>query len=239
MWTEELAVENGRVIFQIIDFHENVDEIKKEKERIVDFLTKQSANVNRDIELHNGKIEEFVRTKVKEIEGKKAKVNDILASLGNPIVSQGITQTPKKLSQPTQKEEKNYDVFICHASEDKDYVNLLAERLKQEGLEVWYDAFEISWGDDLRPAIDNGLKNSKLGIVILSKIFLGKKKWTEYELNGLFAREKDGKKVIFPIWHKIQRDDVLQYSPTLADRIAKSSDDVDNIVVELKKVIQK
>lgn len=238
-WTEEVAIENGRVVFQIIDFRKSIEEIEKEKERIIDFLTKQSINTNKDIEAHNQKIEEFIRTKINEVESKKAEMSENLARLGKPASSLSVKRPTSKISQPTQKEEKQYDVFVSHASEDKDYVDLLAERLKQEGLEVWYDTFEISWADDLRPTIDNGLKNSKVGLVILSNTFLGKKKWTEYELNGLFAREKDGNKVVFPIWHKIKRDDVALYSPVLADRVAKISDNLDEIAAELKKILKK
>jgi len=91
------------------------------------------------------------------------------------------------VSRVLSKKTKKFDVFICHASEDKAFVEKLAEELRVAGIEVWYDDFQLGWGDDLRPAIDNGLKNSLYGLVVLSKSFLAKKKWTEYELNGLFA----------------------------------------------------
>jgi len=39
----------------------------------------------------------------------------------------------------------------------------------------------------------------------------------------LTAREVDGKKVILPIWHRISREEVLGYSPTLADKKAVST----------------
>jgi hypothetical protein len=93
----------------------------------------------------------------------------------------------------------------------------------------------MNWGDDLRPMIDNGLINCRFGIVILSKAFLAKKKWTEHELNGLFAREQAGKRLVLPIWHGITRDDLLGYSPALADRLAKISenDSADDIVSSL------
>jgi hypothetical protein len=123
-----------------------------------------------------------------------------------------------------QKVEKKWDVFISHASEDKDYVDPLAKVLEEANISVWYDRLVLEWGDDLRPMIDSGLVNCRYGIVVLSKAFLGKKKWTEHELNGLFAREQVGKKLVLPIWHGITRDDLVQYSPTLADRLAKISD---------------
>ena len=117
-------------------------------------------------------------------------------------------------------ELKRNTIFFSHASEDKnDIVRNLADSLKENGFKVWYDEFELKVGDSLRKKIDSGLKNSKYGIVIISHSFI-KKNWTEYELNGMVAREMNGHKVILPIWHKISKDEVLQFSPTLADKIA-------------------
>jgi hypothetical protein len=131
----------------------------------------------------------------------------------------------------SQQPEK-WDVFISHASEDKPYVDPLATALRAAGVSVWYDQMILNWGDDLRPMIDNGLINCRFGIVVLSKAFLSKKKWTEHELNGLFAREQAGQKLVLPIWHGINRGNLLEYSPTLADRLAKisDSDSADDIV---------
>lgn len=52
----------------------------------------------------------------------------------------------------------DYDVFISHATEDKDdIVRPLAENLVSQGLEIWYDEFELRIGDNLRQKIDFGL----------------------------------------------------------------------------------
>lgn len=70
---------------------------------------------------------------------------------------------------------KQWDVFICHASEDKkDFVEELAQRLHDSGLAVWCGSFSLKLGDSLRRKIDEGLANSRYGIVILSKHFFAK-----------------------------------------------------------------
>jgi len=70
---------------------------------------------------------------------------------------------------------KDYDVFISHASEDKDaIVRSLAEALVKGGLKVWYDEFELKIGDSLRRKIDKGLAHSRFGIVVLSQAFFKK-----------------------------------------------------------------
>jgi hypothetical protein len=114
-----------------------------------------------------------------------------------------------------------FDVFISHASEDKDAIaKPLAGHLRGLGYCVWYDGFTLALGDSLRQSIDRGLARSRFGVVILSPNFFAKR-WTRYELDGLTTREmSDGQKVILPVWHQVTRDEVAQYSPTLADRVA-------------------
>ena len=116
--------------------------------------------------------------------------------------------------------EIGYDAFISHASEDKQkLVKPLADALTRMGYRIWYDEFELRVGDSLRQSIDKGLVNSGFGIVILSPSFFSKN-WPQYELNGLTAREMKGHKVILPIWHMVDRDEVFSYSPPLADKVA-------------------
>jgi hypothetical protein len=113
-----------------------------------------------------------------------------------------------------------YDAFISHATEDKvKVVRPLATALTRLGCRVWYDEFELRVGDSLRKSIDKGLINSRFGIVVLSPAFFAKN-WPQYELNGLTAREINGRKVILPIWHSVSRKQVLRYSPSLADKVA-------------------
>jgi TIR domain len=120
------------------------------------------------------------------------------------------------------------DVFISHATEDKAYVGPLAEALETAGISTWYDKTRIGWGDDIRQSIDEGLVNCKYGIIVFSKAFLGKKKWTEYEVSALFGKETAHQKRILPIWHEVSYEDVLAYSPALAQRRALSSTDDPN-----------
>ncbi|PNH19847.1 hypothetical protein B7R76_02950 [Mageeibacillus indolicus] len=118
---------------------------------------------------------------------------------------------------------EEYDVFIPHASEDKEsFANDLYNSLNNAGIKVWYDELCISWGDSLRSKIDNGLRKSKYGIVILSNHYI-KKGWTQYELDGLFQIEMTGGKTIPPIWHNISKKEVQDFSPTLAGRMALNS----------------
>lgn len=115
---------------------------------------------------------------------------------------------------------EKYDVFISHASEDKEsFVDELCGALQELGVKVWYDSFSIKWGDSLRSKIDEGLRNSRFGIVVISPSFISKG-WTQYELDGLFQLEMTGGKIVLPLWHEITKKEVQEFSPSLAGRKA-------------------
>jgi len=116
-----------------------------------------------------------------------------------------------------------YDVFISHATEDKEeIVRPLADALVNLEVQVWYDEFQLTVGDSLRRSIDAGLMKSKFGIVVLSPSFF-QKNWPQYELDGLVQREMEGHKVILPLWHRVTKSDVMRQSPSLADKVALNS----------------
>lgn len=72
-----------------------------------------------------------------------------------------------------QVDAREFDVFISHASEDKDdIVRPLAHALRERGLGVWYDEFVLKIGDSLRRTIDEGISRSKFGLVVFSESFL-------------------------------------------------------------------
>lgn len=86
-------------------------------------------------------------------------------------------------------EKQIKDVFLCHASEDKNnVVRPLAEALKKAGISYWLDEAEIRWGCDIFKSINEGLKTSHFVIVVLSKNYL-QKKWPQAELSAAMNDE--------------------------------------------------
>lgn len=135
---------------------------------------------------------------------------------------------------------ESHDVFISHASEDKDdIVRPLANALISQGLKVWYDEFTLRIGDSLRQKIDRGLATSKVGLVVLSPSFISKG-WTNYELDGIVTRTVSGEQILLPIWHNITKQEVIDYSPSLADKVARSTatHTVDEIAGEISELIE-
>ena len=142
----------------------------------------------------------------------------------------------EKESERARFEKAEYDVFICHASEDKGpFVAPLAHALRNAGVKVWYDDFSLEWGSGLRQSIEKGLADCRYGIVVLSPQFF-KKHWPQRELDGLAAKERKGQKVILPIWHDIGKEDIAKKSPMLADTIAIPSErGISFVVREFKR----
>ncbi|UWY26990.1 toll/interleukin-1 receptor domain-containing protein [Flavobacterium sp. TR2] len=115
---------------------------------------------------------------------------------------------------------KNKDLFISHASEDKDdFVRPLANLLNEYGLKVWYDEFELKIGTSLSRSIDKGISNSNYGLIVLSKSFFSKN-WTEYELKSLNSYEIENGDILLPVWKDVTVKEVREFSPYLADKFA-------------------
>lgn len=112
-------------------------------------------------------------------------------------------------------------VFISHDSRDKgEIAEPLAVELQKLMCPVWYDDFTLKVGDSLRESIEQGLKECRKCILILTPNFLGNERWTKREYDTVFTRELiENQKVILPVWHGISLEDVYKYSPILADRV--------------------
>lgn len=108
--------------------------------------------------------------------------------------------------------EKNYDLFLSHASEDKtDFAEPLAKKLQSSGLNVWFDAFSLTPGHSLRRSIEYGLSSSRCGVIVLSRNFF-EKSWPQQEVDGLFALGVP----LIPVLYGIDIEYVKSKSPLLA-----------------------
>ena len=136
---------------------------------------------------------------------------------------------------------KKYDAFLAHANEDKETIaNKLFKALTKKGLMIWYDDFCIKPGDSIREKIDEGIKNSSHGLLLLSKNFF-KKTWCVKELNGLFSKNISNiKNKVIPIWYRINRTDVEDYSHIIADisAIIIKNEDINKGVKDIFQILK-
>ena len=105
---------------------------------------------------------------------------------------------PKKI-QELRTIYKEYDIFICHASEDKDRVaRPIYGACKDVGIKAFLDEKHIKWGDSITQKINHALGRSKFLLAILSKHSVNKT-WPVKEINAALARELKGKQKILPV----------------------------------------
>jgi len=197
-------------------------------------LYKYKADLAKEEDRERKKLRDIDKKRQQEMADYSRDLDRQLSAQRNQFASPAITLVAGEAMEPA----KQFDLFISHASEDKDeFVRPLADALQSLGVEVWYDEFQLRVGDSLRRSIDKGLGNSRFGLVVLSSAFFAKN-WPQYELDGMVAREMYGVKVILPIWHRVTKDEVMKFSPTLADRVALNSSikSIQEIAAELADV---
>lgn len=74
----------------------------------------------------------------------------------------------------------SYDVFLSHSSKDKTVVRAVAERLRTDGLHVWFDEWEIKPGDSIPAKIEDGLEHSRVLVLCMSANAFGSE-WAKLE----------------------------------------------------------
>ena len=133
------------------------------------------------------------------------------------------------------------EVFVSHASEDKDrFVVEFARRLRENGVDAWLDQWEMKPGDSLVDKIfEEGLKEARAVIVVLSKVSV-QKPWVREELNtSVVNRISRGTRLIpvviddcevpeslrSTLWQKV---DVLADYDQILQRILSAIFDVDD-----------
>lgn len=151
--------------------------------------------------------------------GYQSRINE----LSRQVMPQMIIQEPQIQTNSNDSEE--YEVFVSHAWEDKEsFANEFVQELRNLGIRVWYDTSQIKWGDSMRAIIDDGLKKSKFGVVVLSPDYIRDGKyWTRTELDGLFQLESVNGKILLPVWHNLTKKDVMAYSPIIASKLAMTT----------------
>lgn len=89
--------------------------------------------------------------------------------------------------------------FVCHATEDKaSFVEEFARSLRANGIDAWYDSWEMGPGDRLIDKIEAGIQNAEAFIIVLSRISVTKN-WVREELNAGLIRAIDQKARVIPV----------------------------------------
>ena len=225
---------------------QNAEEAKKEA-KAQENIRRTQKSITKNTSLSSLKTKQrTIASETDKADKARKKQAEILEKIGKKKTElakqQGLLQKEqdKAFKSSTDKHDSLIEAQRKLVSEDKEAVaKPLADALIAKGAKVWLDKYEMTVGDSLRQSIDDGLAHSRYGIVILSETYF-KKFWTGKELNGLFAKQEDGQKVILPVWHNISKDKVKEYSPILADMFALKTADftIDELAEEFIKLVQ-
>lgn len=81
-----------------------------------------------------------------------------------------------------------YDVFLSHSQKDANIVRRIAERLKADGVRVWFSDFEVRPDDDLTKRIEDGLEHSRTLVLFTSANAFGSD-WAQLEAGTFGFRD--------------------------------------------------
>lgn len=128
------------------------------------------------------------------------------------------------------------DVFLCHAWDDrKGAAKDLHELLSKAGVKVWFSERDLALGVPMMRAIDKGLANSRIGLVLVTPAMLDrlpKESVADKELSALLAGNQ-----LIPIVHNTTYEDLRNVSPLLASRTGLSTSE-DSMAIVAKKIAE-
>lgn len=208
----------------------------------------ESADIGKKISDKRVKRNDAYKRLQKEQQAEQKKQSESLKQMQqsyekriNELSNQTVQDFKANMDNTINENEEEYDVFVSHAWEDKkDFVDEFVQALHMGGIKVWYDTTQMKWGDSMRAKIDDGLKKSKFGIVVLSPDYIKEGKyWTKAELDGLFQMESINGKTLLPIWHNLTKKDVMMYSPIIASKLAMTTANMtpQEIAKEFKNIL--
>ncbi len=151
-----------------------------------------------------------------------------------------IDDSPPNQIAEIKKMYEEFDVFICHASEDKAGIATpLYNSLNAIEVKTFVDIEYIKWGDSFVEKINHALSRAKLVVVVLSENSVDKE-WPKKELNASLAREVEGRTKVLPLIVGTQAiaERILEKLPLLNDKLYKRwTGDSDHVAKEIRTLL--
>jgi len=139
-----------------------------------------------------------------------------------PVEVAALTPIRQKIENLVETKPELRDVFLCHAWDDRlDAAKELHDLLLSKGVSVWFSEKDVSLGVPLMRAIDKGLANSRIGLVLVTPALLRRlpqEGIADKELSALLARDQ-----LVPIVHNTTYEALRDVSPLLASRTGLST----------------
>jgi len=137
--------------------------------------------------------------------------------LYTPAQVQSLTPIRQTVETRAEKQPDLRDVFLCHAWDDRQGpAKELNDLLVAAGVKVWFSENDLGLGVPMMRAIDKGLANSRIGLVLVTPALLArlpKESVADKELSALLAGNQ-----LVPIVHNTTYEALRNVSPLLASR---------------------
>lgn len=130
------------------------------------------------------------------------------------------------------------DLFLCHAWDDrKDAAKELHDLLEAQGATVWFSEKDVVLGTSLIRKIDEGLRNSRIGIVLVTPAMfksLDSAGVADKELSALLATDR-----VIPVTHQTNFEELRDVSPLLAARSGLSTEgsSLEEVAIKIAETI--
>ncbi len=153
-----------------------------------------------------------------------------------PAQVQSLTPIRQTVEARAAEQPDLRDVFLCHAWDDRQGpAKELHELLVAAGVKVWFSEKDLGLGVPMMRAIDKGLANSRIGLVLVTPALLSrlpKESVADKELSALLAGNQ-----LVPIVHNTTYEALRNVSPLLASRSGLDTAD-DSMAVVAAKVAE-
>ncbi|MEO5599079.1 MAG: toll/interleukin-1 receptor domain-containing protein [Novosphingobium sp.] len=139
-----------------------------------------------------------------------------------PAQVQALTPVRENVENLAASQPDLRDVFLCHAWDDRQgSAKELHDLLEARGVRVWFSEKDLGLGVPMMRAIDKGLMNSRVGIVLVTPAMLRRlpaEGIADKELSALLRRER-----LVPVAHGTTYEELEQVSLLLASRAGLST----------------
>ena len=153
-----------------------------------------------------------------------------------PTQIQSLTPVRETVEASAAAQPELRDVFLCHAWGDrKEAAKELHDLLEAAGVKVWFSEKDLGLGVPMMRAIDKGLANSRIGLVLVTPAMLErlpKESVADKELSTLLAGNQ-----LIPIVHNTSYEALRNVSPMLASRTGLDTSE-DSMKVVAKKIAE-
>lgn len=154
-----------------------------------------------------------------------------------PTELRSLTPVRENVEKRASAQPDLRDVFLCHAWDDRQTAaKELHDLLEAANVSVWFSEKDAGLGAPLMRAIDKGLANSRIGIVLVTPALLRRlpaEGIADKELSALLARE-----LLIPVVHGTTYEELREVSPLLASRsgLSTAEDTLSQVAAKIAEV---